>query len=149
MQSSLPKSPVDNSKNKFPINRVPVKFNKEILKIIKKDPSYGSSGKKIMYTNVEHQNRINEEDEDLDEDEEEYSQVIDQGINNNVKVEENDGEEKVLQEKYADLDTDEAILMAAINKKCDDWLDKHVLPFLDSFSNTSSPILNETDSNYN
>ncbi|CAF0937099.1 unnamed protein product [Brachionus calyciflorus] len=44
-----------------------------------------------------------------------------------------------------DFDLNESAQMAVINKKCNDWLEKHVLPHLDSHSNTSSPFLNETN----
>lgn len=43
-----------------------------------------------------------------------------------------------------DYDPNESALIAAVNKKCNEWLEKHVFPNLESHSNTSSPSLSET-----
>ncbi|RNA44739.1 hypothetical protein BpHYR1_048001 [Brachionus plicatilis] len=52
--------------------------------------------------------------------------------------------ERSLDKCTDDYDPNESALIAAVYKKCNEWLERHVIPNLESRSNTSSPSLNET-----
>lgn len=52
--------------------------------------------------------------------------------------------ERSLDKCTDDYDPNESALIATVNKKCNEWLEKHVIPNLESHSNTSSPSLSET-----
>lgn len=122
---------INNDLKKYQLNRVPVKFSRELLKMVKKENA--ERNMKISL-NESSNNRINEEDEDrvLVERNEDCSseEVVD-----NIKNDKND-----------ELDADESALIEGINRKCDEWLDRHVLPFLSSISNTSSPLFDDMES---
>lgn len=95
---------------------------------------------KLVYDNKKYPNnrfglRMNETIGEGDEKNDEQFEKQKKGSKDN---------ERSLDKCTDDYDPNESALIAAVYKKCNEWLEKHVIPNLESHSNTSSPSLNET-----
>ena len=70
---------------------------------------------------------------------------IDDDEDDEEEEEEGDEEDELDEARYNQLLAEDAAMMAISNKKCNDWLNNHVMPFFNSA--TSSPINGDYDSN--